>query len=62
MKKNNFKAPQKSLVSSWRDECFSKPKVKGTIIKRSLSLRATPIGKLNGSLIASSSFGTSNDY
>jgi hypothetical protein len=53
MSKSSFKAPQKALRSSWRDECFSKPKTAGTIIKRSLGLRATPIGKLNGSFLDS---------
>ena len=62
MSKSSFKAPQKALKSSWRDECFSAPKTKGTIIKRSLSNRAHAIGKLNGSLVASSGFGSSNEY
>lgn len=53
MSKSYFKAPQKALRSSWRDECFSKPKTAGTIIKRSLGLRATPIGKVNGSFVTS---------
>lgn len=60
--KNNFKAPIQALRSSWRDECYSAPKVKGSIIKRSLSNRAQPIAKLNGSFIKSSSFGSSNEY
>ncbi len=62
MKNNKIIAPQRALKSSWRDECFSAPKTKGTIIKRSLSNRPAPIGKLNGSFIKSSSFGSSNEY
>ena len=45
---NNFRAPQKTLRSSWATMAFSKPKTGGMIIKRSLSSRATPIIRENG--------------
>lgn len=60
--KSYFKAPQKALRSSWRDECFSKPKTAGSVIKRSLGLRATPIGKLNGSFVASNTNKDAYEY
>jgi len=46
--KHQIKAPQKALRTSWVQMAFSKPKSTGTIIKRSLSSRATPIIKTRG--------------
>jgi hypothetical protein len=46
--KNNFKAPQKTLRTSWVQMAFSKPKTGGVTIKRSLSSRATPVIRENG--------------
>jgi hypothetical protein len=48
--KNQFKAPQVSLKTSWAQTVFTKPKSTGTIIKRSLSSRAKPIFKERGQL------------
>lgn len=48
--KNQFKAPQVSLRTSWSQTLFTKPKSSGTIIKRSLSSRAKPIFKERGQL------------
>jgi len=48
--KNEFKAPQKTLKSSWVSVAFSKPKSTGVIIKRSLSSRSKPIFKDRGQL------------
>lgn len=45
---NDFRAPIKTLRSSWVTMAFSKPKTSGMIIKRSLSFRATPIMKSAG--------------
>lgn len=50
MSKSNFKAPQKALQSSWRDECYRKPKT-SNIIKKSLGNRPQAIGKIDGSFI-----------
>jgi len=48
--KNEFKAPQKTLRTSWVSVAFSKPKTGGVIIKRSLSSRSKPIFRDNGQL------------
>jgi hypothetical protein len=50
MSKNNFKAPQKTLRTSWVSVAFSKPKTTGVIIKRSLSSNAKTIIKNRGQL------------
>ena len=47
MSKSFFKAPQKALQSSWRDECFRKPRTT-SIIKKSLGNRPQAIGKVEG--------------
>jgi hypothetical protein len=55
--KNQIKAPHRALRTSWVQLAFSKPKSTGTIIKRSLSSRATPIIKTRGQLTS-----LSHDY
>ena len=47
---NTFKAPQKTLRSSWISASFSKPKKGGVLIKKSLSSRARPIFSNKGEL------------
>jgi hypothetical protein len=48
-----FKAPQKTLRTSWVEIVYTKPKAM-TIIKKSLSRNATPIIKSRG-VVASNS-------
>ena len=59
--KNKIIAPQRALKSSWRDECFSKPKVSGGVIKRSLGSRPHAIARVQGVVIGSSN-NNSNMY
>ena len=49
-KNNTFRAPIKSLKTSWVSVAFSKPKTGGVIIKRSLSSRPKSIFKDKGQL------------
>jgi hypothetical protein len=50
-----FKAPQKSLQSSWVSMAFKKPRKQGIYtIKKSLSSRATPILSYRGALTSHS--------
>ena len=58
--KTAFKAPQKTLQSSWVKIVYTKPK-QLTVIKRSLSNRATPMIKDKG-MMASNSFEFNNSY
>lgn len=60
MKTNKIKAPQPSLKSSWRDECFKKPKV-GAMLISSKSNRPAAIGKAGGTFIGSN-YKHSNEY
>lgn len=53
--KNEFKAPQSQLRTSWVQMAFSKPKTGGSLIKRSLSSRATPIIKSAGKYVTGGS-------
>lgn len=48
-----FKAPQKTLRTSWVEIAFTKPKAT-TVIKKSLSRNTTPIIKSKG-IVASNS-------
>lgn len=57
--KNEFKAPQSQLRTSWVQMAFSKPKTGGTLIKRSLSSRSTPIIKSAGRVVSG---GSDNTY
>lgn len=59
--KTTFKAPQKSLKSSWVQIAFSKPK-QLTVVKKSLGSRATAIVKDGGNFLTNSSFNHSNLY
>lgn len=45
-----FRAPQKTLRTSWVQMAYSKPKSTGAIVKRSLSSRAKPIFKSKGQI------------
>jgi len=56
-----FKAPQKSLQSSWVQIAFSKPKA-GSIIKKSLGRNAQSISKHRGDMFSNSSMKHSNLY
>jgi len=53
-KKTDFRAPQKALRTSWVQMAFSKPKSTGTIVKRSLGSRPTPIFKSRGVTMSNS--------
>lgn len=46
--KSDFRAPIKTLKTSWVQMAYTKPKKGAISIKRSLSSRATPIFKNNG--------------
>jgi hypothetical protein len=48
-----FKAPQKTLRTSWVEIVYTKPKAM-TVIKKSLSSRATPIIKSRGIVTSNS--------
>ena len=39
----SFKAPQRSLKTSWIEMAFSKPKKGALIVRKSLSNRSTPV-------------------
>ena len=63
MKNNNgFRAPQKSLKSSWVQIAYSKPKSNGPIIKKSLGNRSTAIIKDRGIMDTNATFLNSNQY
>ena len=56
-----FKAPQKSLKSSWVEIVFAKPK-KSFVTKKSLGSRPTPITRYRGELDTHSNQKHSNQY
>ena len=57
-----FKAPQKSLQSSWVQIAFNKPKSLGPIVKKSLGSRSLAIIKDRGNFMSNSSSNHSNLY
>ena len=60
--KNTFKAPQKSLISSWRHEAFTKPKKSVETIKRSLGNKPQSLVYVRGSVTKASNAEHSNLY
>lgn len=58
---SNFKAPQAPLKSSWVQIAYTRSK-KGTIVKRSLGSRPTPMIKDRGTFFSPSNQAHSNLY